>query len=98
MRLARNERNWPSRSLRWGGELERLVQIYLEDAGALTWTLWICASEDRSHRRYWKNAFHRRGVLIGDIECRLGELLEQARQTAESWQSRDLLLATNLET
>ena len=97
MRISRSERNWPSRSLHWGAKLERLVQIYLEDPARLTWNVWVCVSEDRRRKRYWKNAFLRRAVPISEIASDLEGLLEQGRRDADSWGSRDLLFATNLE-
>jgi hypothetical protein len=97
MRIARSERNWPSRSVHWGRKLERLVQIYLEDPASLTWNVWVCVSEDRRRKRYWKNTFLRRAVDIGEIVLHLGELLEEGRRAADSWESGDLQFATNLE-
>jgi hypothetical protein len=97
MRIARSERNWPSRSLHWGGKVERLVQIYLEDPARLTWNVWVCVSEDRRRKRYWKNAFLRRAVAMSEIASDLEGLLEEGRRDADSWGSGDLQFATNLE-
>jgi len=96
MRIARSERNWPSRSLHWGAQVERIIQIYLENPHRLTWNVWVCASEDRRGKRYWKNSFLRHAVPITEIESALGELLLEGKQMADGWQSQDLEFATNL--
>jgi len=97
MRIARSERNWPSRSLHWGAKVERMIQIYLENPHRLTWNVWVCASEDRRRKRYWKNSFLRHAVPIAEIESILAELLIEGKQMADGWQSRDLEFATALE-
>lgn len=90
MALERGGRAWPSRSLRWGGSVDRLIQIFLEDEDALTWNLWICASQDRTAGRHWKQRYLRRGVPIDRIEEDLEALLEEARGVAEGWTGADL--------
>ena len=94
--LGRNTRSWPERSVRWGSQLSRLIQLYLEDEDRLTWTLWVCASEDRSSARYWRREFLRKGVPIEDVAPQLASLLERAHELVTGWSSRDLELATEL--
>ena len=92
--LVRNSRNWPERSLRWGAPVSRLIQLYLEDEDRLTWTLWVCASEDRSSARYWRRESLRTGVLIEEISSHLPVLLDQAHRLVTRWSSEDLEFAT----
>jgi hypothetical protein len=94
--LARNYHNWPERSLKWGAPIERLIQIYLEDDTALTWNVWLCASEDRGAARYWKRAFLRQAVLIDEIERALPGLLEEALAQVNTWSQEQLEFATKL--
>jgi hypothetical protein len=94
MRLARSERNWPSRSLHWGDDVQRMIQIYLENADELTWNLWVCASQDRDSRRYWKHSFVRRAVPLAEIDSNLPELLPASKRTVDAWEPQDLEPAT----
>ena len=94
--LGRNSRNWPERSLRWSAPVSRLIQLYLENEDRLTWTLWVCASEDRSSARYWRHESLRKDVPIVDISTHLNALLDQAHQLVTGWSSRDLEFATEL--
>lgn len=41
--LQLNNRSWPNREIRWLYQIERLIEIYLEDDKEMTWTLWIFA-------------------------------------------------------
>ena len=94
--LTRNSRNWPERSLRWGEPVSRLIQLYLEDEDRLTWTLWVCASEDRTSARYWRRESLRKDVPIEEISSHLASLLDQAHQLVTRWSSKDLEFATEL--
>jgi hypothetical protein len=90
LELLRDTRNWPERSFRWGSPVECLIQIYLEDESQLTWTLWVCATEDRADGRYWKRKFLKKEVSIQEISDHLPELLREAYSEVTSWDSRDL--------
>ncbi|MDX1375257.1 MAG: hypothetical protein R3357_06815 [Burkholderiales bacterium] len=90
MRFARSRRNWPSRSLHWGDNVQRMIQIYLDDPAALTWSLWACASQDRLRRRYWKSAFLRRSASFSEVDADLSDLLAAARELADAWEAGDL--------
>jgi hypothetical protein len=96
MSLGRNYRSWPERSLRWGEAVSRLIQIYLEDEDPPTWKVWVCASEDRDSRRYWKREDLREKVRIEEISNDLATLLEEARRVVEQWSSQDLEFAGRL--
>ena len=91
--LGKNTKNWPDREFRWDDAPSRLIEIYLADQKELTWTLWICAYEDRSSRRFLKRQTLVDSVPIDDLELRLFELLESAWQTVTGWSAADLLPA-----
>jgi hypothetical protein len=91
--FGKNCRNWPERSLRRAGPVERLIQIYLVDQKSLTFNLWLCASEDRGRERYWKRRFLKEGVPIPEIQKNLTALLDAARDEVEGWASEDLEFA-----
>ena len=94
--VGRNYHNWPERSLTWGAPINRLIQVYLEDQDALTWNVWLCATEDRGPARYWKQEFLKRAVSIEEVERALPHLLEEARLRVQSWSSDQLEFATKL--
>jgi hypothetical protein len=94
--LGRNYHNWPERSLKWGVPVNRVIQFYLEDEEALSWNVWLCASEDRGAARYWKRAFLKQAVPIEEIERDLSRLLEEALAQVNAWSSEELEFATNL--
>jgi hypothetical protein len=96
MALTRNYHSWPERSLRWGGDPERVIQVYLDDADRLTWSLWLCASQDRGHQRFWKKQFLRRNVQMTEIRPVIVELIEEALRIVNSWRVEDLEFATTL--
>ena len=88
--LGKNTKNWPDREFRWEDSLRRLIQIYLADQERLTWTVWICASEDRSSKRFWKEHTLVEAVAIEDLEAQLPELLESAWEAVKLWGASDL--------
>ena len=88
--LLRDSKNWPERSFRWGSPIERLIQIYLVDESRLTWSFWLCATEDRTDGRYWKREFLKEDVPIQEISDHLPELLREAYSQVTVWTARDL--------
>lgn len=94
--VGRNYHDYPERSLTWGAPIRRLIQIYLEDEDALTWNVWLCASEDRGAARYWKQAFVMRGVPFEAVERDLPGLFETAMAEIETWTSEQFEFATEL--
>lgn len=94
--LTTNSRNWPERSITWENSIRRLMQIYLVDESGLTYSFWLCASEDRGSERYWRKQFLREAVPIAEIAADLRDLLEQGRSLLEGWTSETLEFATTL--
>jgi len=95
--IGRNYHNWPERSLRWGSDLERLIQIYLQDEQRLTWNLWLCVSQDRGRQRFWKRQFLRQDVSMGDISPVIDSLLEEAFRVVSTWRAEDLEVVAKLD-
>jgi hypothetical protein len=73
------------------------MQIYLADEKRVTYSFWLCASEDRGGERYWRREFLREDVLIGEIAVDLAELLERGRSLLEGWTSETLEFGTTLD-
>jgi hypothetical protein len=94
--LSSNSRNWPDRSIVWGSPIRRLIQIYLADEERVTYSVWVCASEDRGDKRYWRRELLKEAVSIGEIAAELPELLERSRSLLERWTSETLEFATAL--
>ena len=90
MALSRNYHSWPERSLCWGADPERLIQIYLEDEQRLTWNLWLCASEDRGGQRFWKQQSLRHDIQMADMRLAIGALLDESFLIVSAWRSEDL--------
>ena len=91
LRLSRNFREWPERSLRWQDDLERPIQIMLPDGTNLLFGVWLAAWRDEGEVRHWKRASLAAGKTIGQIEERLPALLDEAKQTVCAWTADDLV-------
>jgi len=96
LEMRKNFKDWPERSFEWGVSIRRLIQLYLADEKLLTFNLWLCASQDRGTKRYWKQVSTVKGLPISEFKDSLATLLRDARKTLESWSETDLELATNL--
>lgn len=94
--ISRNYHNWPERSLRWGSNPEKLIQIFLANEEQLTWSIWLCASEDRGRQRFWKRSFLRQGVSMSELLGEVDSLLEEGHRIVSSWTSDQLEFATTL--
>jgi hypothetical protein len=94
--LSSNSRIWPDRSIVWGGAVRRLIQIYLADQERVTYSVWLCASEDRGSKRYLRREFLKESVPIGEIAENLPAMLEHGRVLLEGWTSESLEFDTTL--
>ena len=95
-RVTKNHKDWPERSIEWGVNIRRLVQLYLADEKDLTFNLWLCASQDRDGKRYWKQENLVKGCPIAEFQHHLPSLLREGRAKLEGWNESDLEFATNL--
>ena len=91
VKIERNERNWPDRTIRWDSPISRLIQIYLDGDNEGKWCLWICASEDREDGRFWKRRTLKKSVPIAELESGLDDLLSEAWDEVSSWSADDLV-------
>ena len=96
LEMRKNFKDWPERSFEWGGSTRRLIQLYLADEKLLTFNLWLCASQDRSSKRYWKQESPVKGLPISEFKDSLATLLREGRRRLESWSEADLEFVTNL--
>ena len=91
--LSKNGGGWPERSFRWESGLSRLIQVYLMDQASETYTVWICASQDRGRVRYWQRRTLRERIGIDEIAAELPDLLETALALVRDWDAADLEVA-----
>ena len=95
LRVRRNYHNWPERSLLWDSAgIRKLIQVYVDDEKQLTFTFWICASEDRGPKRFWKQKKLREGIDADDLSSGLDALLTEGKENLDSWTDVDLEPAT----
>lgn len=85
VRVSRNAKDAPERSLTWGGRPRFLIQLYLESDAGPTWNMWLCCSEDRGDSRYWRTDFAVRGQPLEAFQARLSALLEESFETVKTW-------------
>jgi len=91
LQLRRNYHNWPERSLMWNSSgVKKLIQIFLHDEQKLTFTVWICASEDRGAGRFWKQTKLRDAIALEEISAELGGLLCECKAILDGWKEADL--------
>ena len=84
--LSKNYCDWPERSLvLMEGTVSRLIQIYLASDNTLTPNVWLCVSEDRGNKRFWKKQFLRKDALAEEILTDIKSLLQEALNVAQSW-------------
>lgn len=97
--ITRNHKDWPERSIEWGGDVRCLIQMFLDDEHTLAVTLWICASQDRGHSRYWKQSNLAKAVQSEDLLTKLPNLLDFAKSELDRWSSEPetLEFATKLQ-
>ena len=96
LRVTKNLKDWPERSIAWGSAIRRLIQLYLVDEKQLTFNLWLCASQDRGDERYWKHEKLISAKTVSEFKDSLPVLLREARMKLEAWSERDLELAVHL--
>lgn len=98
LRITKNQKQWPERSIQFGDKVRCLIQIYLDNSETLDLNFWICASQDRNLKRYWKNEFLRKSVNSEDLQLEIENLLEEAKVKLDLWRKNESILefATNI--
>lgn len=97
LELTMNHHGWPERSLSWGKNIRKLIQIYYEDEKKGIFNFWICSPQDRGLKRYWKNAFLKKGVPFSEITRNIHDLLQEGFNELESWKEEDLRFAGEIK-
>ena len=95
--ITKNHKDWPSRSVAWGQDIHLLIQLYLENPENLTFNLWLCASQDRDGKRYWKTAMPVQGKVVSEFYSSFASLLTESKVKLEAWSEADLEFATNID-
>jgi len=95
--VTNNYKDWPERSIVWGKDVRCLIQLYLADEKSLTFNLWLCASQVRGTKRYWKQETPVKEKKVSEFKNDLAVLLKEGREMLISWSinSEQLELATN---
>lgn len=85
--VTRNHKSWPERSISWGDTVSCLIQLYREPENEDAFTLWICASEDRGSKRFWKQRNLVKAGPIASFRSNLPQLLREGRNILLEWSS-----------
>lgn len=83
--LSKNLKDWPSRHVEWGADVRCLIQLYLVNQHALTFSLWLCASEDRGNMRYWRQEKAINEMRLSEFSSALAEHLQSGRTKLLEW-------------
>ena len=86
--VRKNHKNWPDRAIEWGNDTRLLSQLWLTDEKALTFDLWISASQDTDGKRHWKHSTLVKGKAVSDFEDWLPTLLREGREQLVAWSLR----------
>ncbi len=82
--ILHNSRSWPNREIRWMYQIERLIEVYLEN-DEKTWTLWVCAYNYQNSIRLRKKRDILTAISIEEMEAKLADKLEEAYDLVCSW-------------
>jgi hypothetical protein len=85
LRVQKNHKDWPERSMEWGSEIRCLIQIYLADEKSITWNIWLCCSRDRQGERFWRREFLVENRPIGAFRDEVPHLLKVGRDRLIDW-------------
>jgi hypothetical protein len=94
--VTKNHKDWPERSIAWGSAIPKLIQLYLANEKELTFNLWLCASQNRGLKRYWKQQFLVKEQPLSEFRDALPSLLRMGRERLNVLTERDLEFVTNL--
>ena len=76
----KNHKDWPGRHFIWGNKARCLIQLFLKDEEQITYTLWLCASQDRDTGRYWKQKKLVDNKKISQFKHQLKDLLVEGKE------------------
>lgn len=90
--VRKNYKDWPSRDIEWGTDVRCLIQLYLADSKAFTFNLWLCASEDRGNKRYWKQEMPIKQLPVSAFAKSLGVQLRNGHERLLEWSKNKMQL------
>lgn len=96
LQVTKNHKDWPERSIEWGTRIRLLIQVYLADPENLTFNLWLCASQDRSGKRFWKQETPIQSKPVADFQSTFASLLREGKAKLEGWSEADLEFVTDV--
>ena len=85
MVLTKNADMGAERTLTWGEENRKKIQIFLNNKKKGTYNLWLSAAYDVAEKRYWKNFYLKKDVEFEVIKKNIGKLLLESKQIVDSW-------------
>ena len=86
LEVIRNHKGWPERSIVWhNGDVRCLIQLYLASENLLTFNLWLCASQDRGSKRFWKQESPIKSRPIPEFSDQLPGLLQEGWEKLLRW-------------
>jgi len=99
MTISKNYKDWPGRSFEWGVDTRCLIQLFLVDAKDLTFNLWLCVSQDRGRKRFWKQDTPIKEQRVKEFKDSLAEELRKGHRRLVEWGNNPdkLEIATELE-
>lgn len=93
--LVMNAKGWPNLTIEWGKAIRLLLQLFLCSETEPKYTFWLCASQDRGTKRYWKKETPIQGQGIDEFFDRFPLLLQESRVKLEDWTESDLEFAVD---
>ena len=95
--VTKNYKDWPERSITWGTDIRCLLQLYLVDKEKLTFNLWLCASQDRGKKRFWKQENAIEEKCVEEFKENLLETLQKSHDKLIQWSGNKELLTFAVE-
>lgn len=96
LRFTRNYRGEPERSLEKYGWIRSLLQIFPADDRGAIYKVWLCASQDRWFKRYWKRRFITESATTEDLKSNITSWLDEGYAELSQWSAKDLEFAGRL--
>ena len=90
--VTKNHKDWPERSITWGTDIRCLIQLYLVDKKELTFNLWLCASQDRGNKRFWKQENAIEEKCVEDFKENFSDTLQKSYDKLIQWSANKELL------
>jgi hypothetical protein len=84
--VSRNGKDWPERSVSWGDDVRCLIQIWRVSEESPALKVWICASQDRGLKRFWKRAFLAKDADAEVLRPSLPAMLDKGFEQLKRWE------------